>query len=256
MLETIQPSIKFSLFERFILGGNVGSQRHKRANQDDLTDPIATDILDEQRRMRVEISDITRVEYEDVVAIIDHPSTAIQTIGCAGVAKSSHVELTTKKFANLLSTSASSSSSSSSPFASSRSKADDSLSRLWYGQGRLVPGLSSCVFFWNINNNVESRPVAGLSACNKHEANCVVALTKWLLFCGVAPNRISIITPYKGQKTAIIKGLRDAKCLPSFQKQQQQPQHDGIVVSTVDRYQGDENDIVILSLVRVRPGNV
>eukprot|EP00951_Prasinocladus_malaysianus_P046267 scaffold634071_cov56-Prasinocladus_malaysianus.AAC.1 len=28
-----------------------------------------------------------------------------------------------------------------------------------------------------------------------------------------------------------------------------------VMVSTVDRYQGDENDIVILSLVRTRPGN-
>eukprot|EP00951_Prasinocladus_malaysianus_P044981 scaffold590315_cov42-Prasinocladus_malaysianus.AAC.1 len=28
-----------------------------------------------------------------------------------------------------------------------------------------------------------------------------------------------------------------------------------VIVSTVDRYQGDENDIVILSLVRTRPGN-
>ena len=26
-------------------------------------------------------------------------------------------------------------------------------------------------------------------------------------------------------------------------------------VSTVDRYQGDENDIIILSLVRTKPGN-
>ena len=30
---------------------------------------------------------------------------------------------------------------------------------------------------------------------------------------------------------------------------------DSMVVSTVDRYQGDENDIIILSLVRTRPGN-
>lgn len=35
----------------------------------------------------------------------------------------------------------------------------------------------------------------------------------------------------------------------------QQPPKPALTISTVDRYQGDENDIVILSLVRVKPGN-
>ena len=30
---------------------------------------------------------------------------------------------------------------------------------------------------------------------------------------------------------------------------------DSVFVSTVDRFQGDENDIIILSLVRTKPGN-
>jgi superfamily I DNA and/or RNA helicase len=68
---------------------------------------------------------------------------------------------------------------------------------------------------------------------------------------------VSIITPYKGQKNAIQKALQKAGVLkpPKRDDRGRLEFDDGMVVSTVDRYQGDENDIVILSLVRTRPGN-
>jgi len=118
-----------------------------------------------------------------------------------------------------------------------------------------VPGLGRNIFFWDLANNAESPPIAGLSACNQTEAEAVAALTKWLLVCGCPPASISIITPYKGQKTAITNTLRKNGSIQPFKKDFPPPRGTTISVSTVDRYQGDENDIVILSLVRCNPGN-
>jgi helicase required for RNAi-mediated heterochromatin assembly 1 len=126
---------------------------------------------------------------------------------------------------------------------------------MWDGEGRPVPGMQSCIYFWNLPGNAESRPMAGLSACNQAEAAAVVALVKHLQLCGVPGAAVSVITPYKGQKMLITKLLRKEKCLPAYVPNQKAPSPDCVYVSTVDRYQGDENDIVILSLVRTRPGN-
>jgi hypothetical protein len=35
------------------------------------------------------------------------------------------------------------------------------------------------VFFWDLVDNAEGRPVAGLSACNHVEADAAAALVKW-----------------------------------------------------------------------------
>jgi hypothetical protein len=78
----------------------------------------------------------------------------------------------------------------------------------------------------------------------------VVDLTKFLLLCGIPSSSISIITPYKGQKKLITNELIKAKCIEYTANR-----NFSITVSTVDRYQGDENDIVILSLVRAKTGN-
>ena len=127
---------------------------------------------------------------------------------------------------------------------------------LWPSKGRSVPGVNQNIFFWDLPNNAESRPIAGLSACNLAEAEAVASLTKWLLLCGCPPASISIITPYKGQKTAITQALRKKNCLTPFRRDQAAPPRGTtLTVSTVDRYQGDENDIIILSLVRCNPGN-
>ena len=106
-----------------------------------------------------------------------------------------------------------------------------------------------------MSHMLESIPKAGLSACNETEANAVVSLTKYMLTCGVPPASITIITPYKGQKTLITKSLARQKIIPPFRKDNPPPRGTSIIISTVDKYQGDENDIVILSLVRVKTGN-
>eukprot|EP00656_Telonema_subtile_P053228 TRINITY_DN7649_c0_g1_i2.p1 TRINITY_DN7649_c0_g1~~TRINITY_DN7649_c0_g1_i2.p1 ORF type:complete len:1491 (+),score=142.91 TRINITY_DN7649_c0_g1_i2:123-4595(+) len=200
--------------------------------------------------MRPAIANLTKSEYADLVTIQDHRCTTSQRIG-------DRVE--------------------SLPLKQQLSHHRD----LWYDNGRTVPGVIPQIFFWDLEGNAEGRPVAGLSACNYEEANAAAALVKWFLDCGVPASGISVITPYKGQKGAIIKSLRAAKALSKARKGKGKGDKgkgtskgskgkgtgkgpnaltmslaaEEVTVSTVDRYQGDENDIVILSLVRTRPGN-
>ena len=201
-LEMSHPCLKVSLFERLI-------KLSKSARLSMCT------VLDEQRRMRRCIADITRGEYKtmDNITIIDHPITATQRIGDRVPA--------TSDFVNEKS--------------------------LWVGGGRRVPGIQSAVYFWDINKNMENgrsnRPVAGISPCNEVEAKAVMGLIKYLCVCGVPASSITVITPYKGQKMLMSKYLRNESI------------GDDVIVSTVDRFQGDENDIVILSMVRTVPGN-
>ena len=78
------PSIKTSLFERLVTGSVAtrGGRHGNRRNETD-AEPIDCTILDEQRRMRHDVADITRPDYSDVVTIEDHKLTATQRIGDA-----------------------------------------------------------------------------------------------------------------------------------------------------------------------------
>eukprot|EP01041_Mallomonas_annulata_P002547 gene2547-4973_t len=253
-LETTNPTIKTSLFERLVSGkvtgyGGGGGGGRDREKNDDIAEVLPFTVLDEQRRMRPVISDITRPDYTDLVEILDHEHTLVKCVGDT-VLTDKNVSKQVKDRLNL-----------------HRS--------LWPSKGRQVPGMSTSIFFWDLASSKQGRPVAGLSACNPAEAEAVVGLARWLLICGVPPSSISIITPYKGQKTTIISELRKAKCLPPAQRhfdhghgnnngnrpgtviqQNNNNNNDSMItVSTVDRYQGDENDVVILSLVRTQPGN-
>jgi hypothetical protein len=77
----------------------------------------------------------------------------------------------------------------------------------------------------------------GLSKSNKHEATFVARLAMYLLLQGYKATQITVLTPYSGQ----VKLLRqEFKALDI----------DSIYITSVDNYQGEENDIIILSLVR------
>ena len=231
-LTATMPTIKTSLFERLIGDADWerSSKRHQKS-KDDSVQRVSFSVLDEQRRMRSYIADITRPHYKDVVTITDHGKTATQKLG-------DHFYLPH---------STRSVSESQAKFL--RHKA------VWSPRSLAgVPGMQSNLFFWDIPDNKESRPIAGLSACNETEANAVVALCKWLRLCGTPSACITVITPYKGQKNLIIRNLRTAKLLPVY-RPDGPVNSDTINVSTVDTFQGDENDVIILSMVRVRPGN-
>lgn len=195
------PSLQISLFERLV---------------ENKSSPLT--ILDVQRRMRSEICDLTRKEYEDVTNIKDDPCTRSQLIADRILRDSQKLFGKNTKI----------------------KKERDS----WVDSGMLVPGILPQVYFWNLESE-EGKAAVGLSRCNEKEAKACVALTQWLISCGVPAQAITIITPYKGQVMTILKKLRAEKWY----------EENTVFVSSVDRYQGDENDIVILSLVSTKPGN-
>ena len=80
----------------------------------------------------------------------------------------------------------------------------------------------------------------GKSHQNLHEARFVVALCRYLLLQDYKPHQITILTTYTGQLHCL-RNLMPAK------------EFTGVKVHVVDKYQGEENDIVLLSLVRSNP---
>lgn len=81
---------------------------------------------------------------------------------------------------------------------------------------------------------------------SEQEANLVVDLITTLLACGVEPAEIGVVTPYRAQGRAIRSLLRQA--LPEEPELRR-----SIVVDTVERMQGQERDIVIVSLTTSNP---
>lgn len=102
-----------------------------------------------------------------------------------------------------------------------------------------LQGLNTSVFFVE-HTRREEEIKDGKSHQNKHEAMFVVALCRYLLLQDYEPDQITILTTYTGQ----LHCLR--KLMPA-------DQFKGVKVHVVDKYQGEENDIVLLSLVRSNP---
>eukprot|EP01061_Rhynchopus_euleeides_P023069 TRINITY_DN3758_c0_g1_i3.p1 TRINITY_DN3758_c0_g1~~TRINITY_DN3758_c0_g1_i3.p1 ORF type:complete len:1450 (+),score=649.83 TRINITY_DN3758_c0_g1_i3:169-4518(+) len=100
-----------------------------------------------------------------------------------------------------------------------------------------IPGLANEVMFWE-HNHPEQESEIGLSVMNKREVDMVRFLcTAFVGDRGLRQDQLTVLSPYLGQTRVLRKmlqdsGLPDVECL------------------TVDRFQGDENDIVIVSLVR------
>lgn len=82
---------------------------------------------------------------------------------------------------------------------------------------------------------------------NLGEAEYVVALFQYMVLIGYAPEKISILTTYNGQKELITDILRQ-RCGVGTPLAGVTPK----AVSTVDQYQGQQNDIILLSLVRTK----
>ncbi|ESL07110.1 hypothetical protein TRSC58_05207 [Trypanosoma rangeli SC58] len=99
-----------------------------------------------------------------------------------------------------------------------------------------LPGLAKRVFFWR-HSHPEEEPSGSRSKVNIKEVEMVLKLVTHLTLEGVHQKSITIITPYLGQCRMLRTSLR----LRAFSE---------VAVSTVDLFQGDENDVVILSLVR------
>lgn len=99
-----------------------------------------------------------------------------------------------------------------------------------------IKGVSSNLFFVE-HNFPEQEIQEGKSHQNQHEARFVVELCKYFLCQEYLPSQITILTTYTGQLFCLRKFM-PAKTFA------------GVKVHVVDKYQGEENDIIILSLVR------
>ncbi|KAJ3416779.1 hypothetical protein HDV05_000153 [Chytridiales sp. JEL 0842] len=94
------------------------------------------------------------------------------------------------------------------------------------------------------NGNGETEPLPHFYQ-NLGEAEYVVAVFQYMRLIGYPAERISILTTYNGQK-ALIDDVLERRCRwnPLFGL----PKH----VSTVDKFQGQQNDYILLSLVRTK----
>ncbi|KAG5836364.1 hypothetical protein ANANG_G00253830 [Anguilla anguilla] len=99
-----------------------------------------------------------------------------------------------------------------------------------------IKGVATNLFFVE-HQYPEEEIQDGRSHQNRHEALFLVALCRYLLCQDYQPSQITILTTYTGQ----LHCLR--KLLPAAQ-------FAGVKVHVVDKYQGEENDIILLSLVR------
>jgi helicase required for RNAi-mediated heterochromatin assembly 1 len=79
------------------------------------------------------------------------------------------------------------------------------------------------------------------SAYNEHEAKLVVDFVNGLISKGVEARQITVLTFYNGQRRLLTRELKKVEGIVAETR---------IKVVTVDSYQGEENDIIVLSLVR------
>lgn len=90
----------------------------------------------------------------------------------------------------------------------------------------------------------ESEPVQYFYQ-NLGEAEYVVSVYQYMRLLGYPAERISILTTYNGQK-ALLQDVVQRRCAghPLFGRP--------AAISTVDQYQGNQNDFILLSLVRTK----
>ena len=112
-----------------------------------------------------------------------------------------------------------------------------------------IKGMKKNMFFIN-HNYMEDSCNQSHSHVNEHEAKFLVALCRHLMQQGYRADQITLLTTYTGQMYAIRDCLQEEDVI----KEPLEPENDSSVgcvrVTTVDNFQGEENDIILLSLVR------
>lgn len=107
-----------------------------------------------------------------------------------------------------------------------------------------VPGMGGVNSFFFSHHWPETTDQL-MSKINEQEADMIIAFFNYLVHNGMEVKDITVLTFYNGQRKLILKGLRRHPNLQGcFFK-----------VVTVDSYQGEENGIVLLSLVRSNTKN-
>ena len=82
---------------------------------------------------------------------------------------------------------------------------------------------------------------------NLGEAEYTVALFQYMVLIGYPPEKISVLTTYNGQRE-LISDIVSQRCGPGTPLGGVRPK----AISTVDQYQGQQNDYILLSLVRTK----
>ncbi|XP_029647960.1 NFX1-type zinc finger-containing protein 1 [Octopus sinensis] len=100
-----------------------------------------------------------------------------------------------------------------------------------------IHGISKNIYFIN-HNQPENEVRFGTSKHNPYEASFITGLCCYLRKQGYESSQITILTTYSGQLFSIKKLIKTERLC------------DGVRVTIVDNYQGEENDIILLSLVR------
>ncbi|KAI8348788.1 P-loop containing nucleoside triphosphate hydrolase protein [Mortierella sp. GBAus27b] len=98
---------------------------------------------------------------------------------------------------------------------------------------------------WFLTHDEQDALGTNNSHINPHEVAIATRLAIYLLHQGYPPSQITILAMYSGQRNEIQKKL----------KRSGEEGAEMIRVSTVDGFQGEENEIIILSLVRSNANN-
>ncbi|CAF0906280.1 unnamed protein product [Brachionus calyciflorus] len=102
-----------------------------------------------------------------------------------------------------------------------------------------IRGLTKNIYFIG-HSEMEKRLSDNTTKINYFEAQYLAKLCSYLVKQDYDQSKITVLTMYLGQMMEIRKLLRSTGL-------------NGVKVSTVDNYQGEENDIILLSLVRSNP---
>ena len=106
-----------------------------------------------------------------------------------------------------------------------------------------IKGVEKSLFFIEHKHKENNDSVTGNhSRSNTYEAQYIANLTQYFLKQGYKPQQITILTMYRGQLIEIKQKMRKSV-------------FGGVRVAAVDDFQGEENDIIILSLVRSNSRN-
>lgn len=90
-----------------------------------------------------------------------------------------------------------------------------------------------------VNHSANENAVQEIqSQLNMHEAEFIVALYQYIILQGYDKSQVTILTTYSAQLKEIKKSMKDYHLL------------DDAKATTVDNYQGEECDIILLSFVR------
>lgn len=102
-----------------------------------------------------------------------------------------------------------------------------------------IPGMGGVNSYFFTHKGRETMDIQ-MSKINHEEAEMVVGFFGHLVLNGMIPGEITVLTFYNGQRKLIMRKLREHRHL----------QGGKFNVVTVDSYQGEENEVVLLSLVR------